>query len=580
MMTPRIRSSWIGLTLAIAIGQSTLAHSYELRTHGEITRRAYDASEGVAAYLSAVGLRGTDRFDLDARTPREQLASFVNTGTAMDWIIEGAIREDEFIDNVFLAFLGCPRPANPSEMSRVLNHFFDVQRGGRGLTLSMGQLGLPAPDWALGLQGRGAGPKQNQFSLLDARDYQYQSMTASSRETRDKYTALLFRTLGHVLHILEDMAQPQHTRNDPHAGCMDMLNPIFGDHSWFEHYIEDRILRRPFPRGGDIPPEVVLGGYDPVAIRPYQDFFADPDRRGIADFSSRNFFSAGTNLGSSSEPCGGLVEPPCEATAYRQVSQPFSTRTLKGIASGSVTLYFGDVFDALTGAVIPNVALTSRSVWDQHLQTIGSSEKFSLNRFNYDAMADILLPRAVGYAAGFLNAFFRGSVGATYEGQSLRIAGSDEMMVGDFKLLYERTDGTRGELAAWVALRVDPGELSQPVSTPQLPADAVPGAPCFLIFRGQLGLEVGAVAGSQVPCPAAPLPPEFGPWTVYSCIFGPYGSTTAIRYRYATPNPPLWPDGLPALRFFLQSTTGETTCSLVAQGLVAQPHDTVTEHPV
>ena len=59
--------------------------------------------------------------------------------------------------------------------------------------------------------------------------------------------------------------------------------------------------------------------------------------------------------------------------------------------------------------------LSSRSVWDEHLQAIGSSKKFSLNRFNYDAMADILLPRAVGYAAGFLNAFFRGYVGATYE---------------------------------------------------------------------------------------------------------------------------------------------------------------------
>jgi hypothetical protein len=37
-----------------------------------------------------------------------------------------------------------------------------------------------------------------------------------------------------------------------------------------------------------------------------------------------------------------------------------------------------------------------------------------LNRFNCDAMADILLPCAVGYAAGFLDAFFRGLINATY----------------------------------------------------------------------------------------------------------------------------------------------------------------------
>ena len=71
-------------------------------------------------------------------------------------------------------------------------------------------------------------------------------------------------------------------------------------------------------------------------------------------------------------------------------------------------------------------------------------------------MADILLPRAVGYAAGFLDAFFRGSVGATYEDQSLTISGSTEAMMGDFRLLYERSDGTRRELGTWAGLRIDP----------------------------------------------------------------------------------------------------------------------------
>ena len=46
-------------------------------------------------------------------------------------------------------------------------------------------------------------------------------------------------------------------------------------------------------------------------------------------------------------------------------------------------------------------------------------QKFSLNRFNDDAMADILLPRAVGYAAGFLDTFFRGYIGAMYEDERL-----------------------------------------------------------------------------------------------------------------------------------------------------------------
>ena len=217
-------------------------------------------------------------------------------------------------------------------------------------------LGIPGPDWALGRQGRGEGPSQNQFSLPDARDYQYQSLTASSRQVREKYTALMFRALGQVLHVVEDMAQPQHTRNDPHADCADEMSWLVGGHSWYEDYIEARTLRRPFPQ--EIPRDLVLGGYDAAPIRPYQEFFTENGRRGLADFSSRNFLSAGTNLADVSASCAGLPEPPCNATAYQQVARLYSTTTLKGTVSAPVTLYTRDVVDALTGQVIPNVPMT------------------------------------------------------------------------------------------------------------------------------------------------------------------------------------------------------------------------------
>ena len=63
-------------------------------------------------------------------------------------------------------------------------------------------LGLPAPAWALGEQGRGFGPDQNQFSLLDARLYQLRSLIEAAPEDRERYTALLFRALGQVMHFV------------------------------------------------------------------------------------------------------------------------------------------------------------------------------------------------------------------------------------------------------------------------------------------------------------------------------------------------------------------------------------------
>src|SRR5581483_4016132 len=65
------------------------------------------------------------------------------------------------------------------------------------------------------------------------------------------------------------------------------------------------------------------------------------------------------------------------------------------------------VRDDLAGVVIPDVPVSSRSVWDQHLEARGLVPEFTLNSINYDAAADLLIPRAVGYVTGLLDAFFR-----------------------------------------------------------------------------------------------------------------------------------------------------------------------------
>ena len=36
--------------------------------------------------------------------------------------------------------------------------------------------------------------------------------------------------------------------------------------------------------------------------------------------------------------------------------------------------------------------------------------RYTLHRVNYDAMANLLLPRAVAYSAGLINFFFRGQI--------------------------------------------------------------------------------------------------------------------------------------------------------------------------
>ena len=145
----------------------------------------------------------------------------------------------------------------------------------------------------------------------------------STENDRKKYWATTFRALGDVVHLVQDMAQPQHTRNDPHAGSQfdgsGASDPILGHKSVYEAYIDARARNEVF---------TTLGGVDPVTtpyitVQPvpltYDGYPVIPDfseflgfyttrgtdtkdifaRRGMADYSNRGFFSAGTNLGNN-----------------------------------------------------------------------------------------------------------------------------------------------------------------------------------------------------------------------------------------------------------------------------------------
>src|SRR5438876_3089200 len=108
-MTSGLRIVPAGLLLVV-FGLPIISAAYDVRTHGEITRRAFETSRGVVGYLTAAGLHATDTFSLSARAPIELLAGFQNTGTARDWMIEGVIREDDGRRHPGLQAIGCVLP--------------------------------------------------------------------------------------------------------------------------------------------------------------------------------------------------------------------------------------------------------------------------------------------------------------------------------------------------------------------------------------------------------------------------------------------------------------------------------------
>ncbi len=101
---------------------------------------------------------------------------------------------------------------------RALNHFFNPLNNS-GLTIAgIPLLNTTSPNWALEDNGDATSniAGQQQFSYKDARSYFYNALTKPAKTDRDKAWGLTFQTLGQVIHHVQDMAQPQHVRNDAH----------------------------------------------------------------------------------------------------------------------------------------------------------------------------------------------------------------------------------------------------------------------------------------------------------------------------------------------------------------------------
>jgi hypothetical protein len=155
-----------------------------------------------------------------------------------------------------------------------------------------------------------------------------------------------------------------------------------------------------------------LSSYPVPAFAKYTDYWSTApgttslSGKGLADYSNRGFFTAGNNLGANP-----YVAPSNIWTDYTvaAVDAPNWDGT-PATNPTPVFVHYGPVADSFIEATALNVPLTSFSMWDQFLTTQSLPPKYSLNRLNYDAMADLLLPRAVAYSAGLINFFFRGRI--------------------------------------------------------------------------------------------------------------------------------------------------------------------------
>jgi len=414
----------------------------------------------MAASLKLRSERGIEDAVIDRLVNKSGLA-IPDTNSLGGWIIRGAIREDDNeISNGPNAEPELKSDEPGGVFNRVFGHFFDPKNNA-GLSVAGIPIQPRAVDWALvpGAAVNMPAPRENHYKVGDAREAMWRALTltrvvagsvtsdgvvptdiagtndAEKRENaRKAYWATMFRALGDSVHLLQDMAQPQHTRNDWHSGlgCVPGIACALGHASFFENYLQARTLREYFfelkegftrppnaspPIRAAVQPLDYTGYGSPPMFNSYADLFASATGgdngtgKGLANYSNRGFYSFGTNIGSVRGSSYPSPSPNGSGLNTELVTYP----DLKDIAGNTVNGYAkfktGTVLDTATGIPEDNVKLATVGPWDQFLQQKSADwSGATLNHYNYDDQARLLVPMAVAYSAGFINYFFRGSM--------------------------------------------------------------------------------------------------------------------------------------------------------------------------
>lgn len=481
--------------------------SYEVDTHFELAKKAFAASvlEADPDVWTNLGISSMQFFPNSKNTK----------GDPQTLLSEGAKFEDTLDFG-----------------TRALNHFFNPVTG---KPLTIFNLPLPnrtSPDWALEDGGQIDGTFAlggQDYSYRDAREYFYKALTAADKSDREKNFGLTFQTLGMVVHHIQDMAQPQHVRNDQHlelssntqslltsafcirgpTACVLFLGTYYAikNPSLYEKYTNEK-------RGS-----LVYSGYGPVYSANDRSTFDTPrkfwltdDGKGIAQYTNTNFLSAGTIS----------TSPPTIDSANKR---DFDIQHLMPGTQlrGTVSFYASTVTDRYLAAGPDNPRLNpmavSASIFDAELKKYAPGKKtlFTLNRFNFDVAQAFLIPRAVAYSAGLINYFFRGKIDFLPDPQNsnayvIKNLGP-EAMNGTFTLYYDADTGLRYPVpgAIWNLQIPANGQVDNLTFVPpENPAPSIPDE-YILVFKGDMGAEIagtnsaGAITATVVKNPEPDL---------------------------------------------------------------------------
>ncbi len=250
-------------------------------------------------------------------------------------------------------------------------------------------------------------PHNNHDKWGTARTLFYKSLKDSDKTVREQYLAESLLKLGCVLHLIEDMGVPAHTRNDFLYGhyrsvyTLDWGNPLEG-------WVEDRIIannnQSPWSGTGPVvfdklskyfDTDVYDGNYLGNGILPPEDLW------GLAECTNYQFLSLSTVFG-----CSG-VKYQFPHPVKERIATPALVEYIIDGNDIRMKLYFNG-----SNYCVPHLA---RYSYTYYKKTIWGGEEAVVDSTNttddvnvFEDYAYITIPRTIDYATGLINYFFRG----------------------------------------------------------------------------------------------------------------------------------------------------------------------------
>ncbi len=451
------------LTLLVAPSQGGDVSAYEIETHKKISE--------VAATRSGVDERLKESLGISAGLDLK-----VRGQSLLEWIEAGSLHADDW--------------------TYPFNHFHN-----------------PLVDWSQAGLGSfysaivwGQTPNQGypSWSWQNTRQYFLDSLTGTQKADRDLGLTMTFQGLGQLIHLIQDMASPAHTRSDPH---------LFYNYETLVKDVQrdpDLSVAQVFLDWIDSPSLGPGPGWQTLALK---DLAPIPIAR-LVDTDLYN----GANPAATIQPLMGLAEYTnanyfSEDRVFRENEFfwrfPYPRRSSVTEADYGITLgdgtpvtrqYFRKDFDGDSGYRLATVGFLRDYIQRYGLDPGRYGDSPALDEAVYRDYAERLLPRAVGYSTALLDYFFRGKLEARIapdptDAQAFVLTGKnasqEPLKDGMLKVFGDYASEERRELGSWtISGPVASGDaLSDQTLSFRPPTDRPVPERYMVVYQGDLGEE-------------------------------------------------------------------------------------------